>query len=236
MSEKTLVFKVFGYGAEQIKEKVATFAGAISVSVDAADLDAKIEIVCDEEKESDCCFFAYDAFKGGIYADDDVSLAKAVLDRLTLYGKTLSVAESLTGGLVTEHLVSVPGASEVLIEGLVTYANASKIRRLGVNEYSIRSLGAVSAEVAKQMAKGLIAAGADYAVSTTGIAGPGGGTKEKPVGLTYIGIADETGVSATECVFSGDRNEIRRSAANTALFLLWKKIVKPNDFDAMIIE
>ncbi len=236
MSEMTLVFKVFGYSEGEIAEKLATCAAIKKSSCVAQYLDAKIEIVCEDDNEIECYSFVYNAFKGAVYADEDISLGKAVLDRLTLYGQTLSVAESLTGGLVTDRLVSIPGASEVLIEGLVTYANASKIYRLGVNEFSIRAQGAVSADVAKQMAKGLIDAGADFAVSTTGIAGPGGGTEQKPVGLTYIGIADETGVSATECLFKGDRNEIRNSAANAALFLLWKKIVKPNDFENMVIE
>ncbi|MCR4725729.1 MAG: CinA family protein [Clostridia bacterium] len=236
MSEKTLVFKAFGYDEEGIKEKLASLSAAKSLVVVASCLDAKIEIVCEEVKEVECYSFVYNALKGAIYADEDITIAEAVLDRLALYGKKLSVAESLTGGLVTDRLVSIPGASEVLIEGLVTYANESKINRLGVNEFSIRAHGAVSSDVAKQMAQGLIAAGADFAVSTTGIAGPSGGTKEKPVGLTYIGVADENGVSATECLFEGDRSEIRNSAANAALFLLWKKIVKPNDFDTMVIE
>ena len=235
MSEKALVVKAFGYSEREVLEKLECFtAGSVRVEVHA--LDAMISILCKEEDESDCYAYLCNAFKGAIYADEEKSLAQAVLERLTLYGKTLSVAESLTGGLVTDRLVSVPGASEVLIEGLVTYSNASKIARLGVNEFSLRAHGAVSSDVAKQMAKGLIDAGADYAVSTTGIAGPGGGTKEKPVGLTYIGIADEASVDATECLFEGDRNEVRNAAANTALFLLWKKIVKPNDFDTMVIE
>ena len=199
-------------------------------------LDAKITIDCPKTMSNVVSAAVGNAFYGAIYADEDESIAKAIIDRAAFYGKKISVAESLTGGLVTDRLVSVPGCSEVLIEGLVTYSNQAKIVRLGVDPFVIKKLGAVSAEVARQMAMGLIQAGADLAVSTTGIAGPTGGSDEKPVGLTYIGVADEMKVTANELVFKGDREEVRNLAANTALFLLWKRLVKPNDFDNMVIE
>lgn len=231
-----LIFKVFGYTENEILKNLEQIVDRANVRIHCEALDAKIEIECDKGKASEIQNAVYQVFYGAVYAEEDVSLAKAVLDRLSLYGKTLSVAESLTGGLVTSRIVSIPGASEVLIEGLVTYSNEAKIKRLKVDESAIRAFGAVSEEVARQMAKGLILSGSDFAVSTTGIAGPGGGSKEKPVGLTYIGVADEINVWVTKCLFSGDREEIRNEAANTALFLLWKKLVKPNDFENMVIE
>ena len=86
------------------------------------------------------------------------------------------------------------------------------------------------------MARGLIRPGVNYSISTTGIAGPGGGTDKKPVGLVYIGVAEEINCNATECRFEGTRDAIRRMAANTALYLLWKRLVKPIDFENMVIE
>ncbi|MBP5405013.1 MAG: CinA family protein [Clostridia bacterium] len=236
METEKLIYKLFGYSREDILEKLAALGESIEAEVEEKYLDAKITLTCRGSDAHRMGVMVGNVFYGAIYADEDVSLAKCIIDRLAFYGRSLSVAESLTGGLVTDRLVSVPGCSEVLIEGLVTYSNASKAARLGVDPKAISKFGAVSAEVARQMATGLVKAGADIAVSTTGIAGPSGGSEEKPVGLTYIGIADEMKVTANELLFKGDREEVRNQAANTALFLLWKRIVKPNDFENMVIE
>lgn len=236
METEKLIYKLFGYSREDIMEKLAEIGGDIGIEVEEKYLDAKITLTCPVTEAHRLGIIVGNAFYGAIYSDEDVSLAKCIIDRLAFYGRSLSVAESLTGGLVTDRLVSVPGCSEVLIEGLVTYSNASKAARLGVDNRALSMFGAVSAEVARQMATGLVKAGADIAVSTTGIAGPSGGSDEKPVGLTYIGIADEMKVTANEFLFKGDREEVRNLAANTALFLLWKRIVKPNDFENMVIE
>ena len=236
METEKRVYKLFGYSREDIMEKLTEIGGDAEFEVEEKYLDAKITLTCPSSESHRLEILIGNAFYGSIYSDEDESLAKCIIDRLAFYGRTLSVAESLTGGLVTDRLVSVPGCSEVLIEGLVTYSNASKAARLGVDKNALATFGAVSAEVARQMAMGLVKAGSDIAVSTTGIAGPSGGSKEKPVGLTYIGIADEMKVTANELLFKGDREEIRNLAANTALFLLWKRIVKPTDFENMVIE
>ena len=236
METERLIFKLFGYTKEDILSKLQEVCAGMDFAAEETYLDAKITIDCPKPMLSVVSAAVGNAFYGAIYSDEDESIAKAIIDRAAFYGKKISVAESLTGGLVTDRLVSVPGCSEVLIEGLVTYSNEAKSKRLGVDPVAIDRFGAVSAEVARQMAMGLIRAGADLAVSTTGIAGPTGGSKEKPVGLTYIGVADDMKVTANELVFKGDRTEIRNLAANTALFLLWKRLVKPNDFDNMVIE
>ena len=236
MENKPLIYKLFGYTEEDILGKLSNICIGMEYSVEEKYLDAKIVINCPEAISDVIGTKIANAFYGAIYADEDESIAKAIIDRLTFYKKKISVAESLTGGMVTERLVAVPGCSEVLIEGVVTYSNEAKIARVGVDPVAITKLGAVSAEVARQMAIGLIKSGADLSVSTTGIAGPGGGSKEKPVGLTYIGVADDMKVTANELLFQGDRETIRNLAANTALFLLWKRIVKPNDFENMVIE
>lgn len=139
---------------------------------------------------------------------------------------TLSVAESLTGGLVTSKLVSVPGISQNLFEGIVCYSNKSKMKRLGVLETTLKNFGAVSAQTALEMAVGLLD-NADIVISTTGIAGPDGGSIEKPVGLVYFGLATKTYQVTYKQIFTGDRQEIREKAANfilEKLFLYMEKI------------
>ena len=234
MIEK-LTYKIFGYSEKEIRALLAE-QGIIPLLVEEYCRDAKVVLTCEETMRDEMSFKVYSLFRGCLYSEDDSSLAQAVLERLLLYRLTLSVAESLTGGMIAADLVSVPGCSECLMEGIVSYSNESKIARLGVNRSTLETFGAVSSQVACQMAAGLMRTGVDFALSTTGIAGPGGGSQEKPVGLVYIGVADTVKCSATECRFEGSREEIRRLAANTALFLLWKRIVKPIDFDTMVIE
>ena len=134
---------------------------------------------------------------------------------------TIATAESCTGGLVAARLVSVPGVSEVFMEGLVTYSNQAKMRLLGVKEATLASFGAVSRETAVEMAEGgRRQAKTDVCVSTTGIAGPDGGTEEKPVGLVYMACCVNGRTAVKRCQFSGDRQQIRGQAAETALALV----------------
>ncbi len=234
MLEK-MIFKVFG-STEQEVRKALSDVGITPLLVEVDCLDAKIVVTCEDRQKDDLAVRIYGIFPGCVYREGEGTLAETVLERLRLYDQTLSVAESLTGGMIASALVDVPGCSECFMEGIVSYSNQSKISRLGVNRATLDTFGAVSKQVACQMASGLLREGVNYAVSTTGIAGPGGGSEEKPVGLVYIGVADEVKCSATECRFKGSREEIRRLSANTALFLLWKRLVKPIDFDSMVIE
>ena len=161
---------------------------------------------------------------GAVYAVEetaDGSMQAAAARALLEKGLTASTAESCTGGLVAARLVEVPGISAALNEAHVTYANEAKVRYCGVREETLAAHGAVSEEVAREMAEGLRArSGCDIAVSTTGIAGPDGGTPEKPVGLVYIGCAapDRTWVEALH--LTGDRARIRSLAALRALDML----------------
>lgn len=140
----------------------------------------------------------------------------------------ITTAESCTGGLIAATLVNVSGASDVFEEGYITYANKAKKKLLGVREDDLEKYGAVSAVVAKQMALGAAcAAGAGAALAATGIAGPGGGTPEKPVGLVYIGCYLNGRIKVTENLFKGSREEVRRQTVVTALELLLTCI---NDF------
>ena len=137
---------------------------------------------------------------------------------LKKYNMKLTTAESCTGGLLAGTFLNVPGASLVYEEGYITYANKSKRKLLGVKKKTLKEHGAVSKQTAKQMAKGAAkAAGADVAVSVTGIAGPDGGTAEKPVGLVYIGCYVNQKVKVRKCMFCGNREEIRRQSVQAAL-------------------
>ena len=148
----------------------------------------------------------------------NLTLAAAVVNALRAAGKTVACAESLTGGMLASKLVDVPGASSVLGEAYVTYSNEAKMRLLGVSKDTLRQFGAVSAQCAREMAEGArLAAGADFALSTTGIAGPDGGTPEKPVGLVYVGVASANGCEAQELHLRGERDWIRELTCVNAL-------------------
>lgn len=141
-------------------------------------------------------------------------LAAALLARQ----QTLATAESCTGGLVGAALTNLPGSSAWYLGGVVAYANDLKIRLLGVPAETLAAHGAVSLETARAMAQGArAAAAADFAVSITGIAGPAGGTPEKPVGLVFVGVAAPHGTAAFKHHFSGSRAEIRQAATEAAL-------------------
>ena len=148
-----------------------------------------------------------------VYGMDDDSLAGVVVNKLVEKGLTLAAAESITGGAFASEVVSIPGASEVFNESYVTYSNESKMRLLGVKEETLRMFGAVSAETAEEMAHGAAKqSGADLAISFTGIAGPGGGTDEKPVGLMYISLYFNGKCDVKKHILFGDRNRIRDRA------------------------
>lgn len=156
-----------------------------------------------------------------IYAvtdDPQYTMERAVAEALLASGKTVATAESCTGGMIASRLVNVPGISAALLEGHVTYANEAKVRVLGVPRETIAAHGAVSQETARAMAEGLRArCGADICVATTGIAGPDGGTEEKPVGLVWIAIATAGGTQAQKLQLRGDRKRIRTLATLNAL-------------------
>ena len=162
-----------------------------------------------------------------VFGEGDDRLENAVAALLAARRRTIALAESCTGGLVAAKLVNVPGMSDHLLEAVVAYANTSKVRTLGVAEGLIRAHGAVSEAVVRAMAEGARArAGADLAIGVTGIAGPGGGTPDKPVGTVWFALADEGGTVAAREVFTGDRALIRERAANYALNMLRLRLLE----------
>lgn len=151
------------------------------------------------------------------------ALSHELLELYRARGLTLATAESCTGGLLSACITEIPGSSDVFNRGFVTYANEAKTEMLGVPEDMLAEHGAVSEQVARAMAEGALAsAGVDIALSITGIAGPGGATDTKPLGLVYMGVASKkTGKTEHhKLMFSGDRAHVRAEAVETALEIL----------------
>lgn len=168
-----------------------------------------------------------DALGPAVFSLNGETMEEVVGHMLAERGTTVSVAESCTGGLIAMRLTEVPGSSRYFMEGAVTYSNAAKINSLGVPAGIIETHGAVSAETAEAMAEGMRArAFTDYAISVTGIAGPDGGSEEKPVGTVFIGYADESSVKSMKFVFPGDRELIRWRSSQAALDYLRRRIIK----------
>ena len=153
-----------------------------------------------------------------IYGTDEETLESVVVRMLIERKLTLGLAESCTGGLVANRITNVPGSSDAFLGGIVAYSNDAKMKFLGVPEETLRAHGAVSPETAEAMAKGAARnIGADIALGITGIAGPGGGSAEKPVGLVYIALRTPSGVQVTKNMYGGSREDMKMRASQTAL-------------------
>ena len=213
-------YKVKFFGTEQeLRRRLAENGIDLDPYIRGYALDNEVRFTASEEEYYRIC----DALGDELYSEENVSISKVLVDFLRENGLVIATAESCTGGLVAARIVDVPGSSEVFYEGLVTYSNDAKRERLAVNEDTLETFGAVSEETAKEMAYGLLGENVDIGVSTTGIAGPGGGSEDKPVGLVYIGIAFRgQDPIALKRVYAGSRNDIRRSATNEALYKTYK--------------
>lgn len=153
-----------------------------------------------------------------VFSKDDITIDETVAALFIQQGMTLALAESCTGGMIAQRMTSISGSSRYFLEGAVTYSNAAKTRHLGVDATLLVEKGSVSGEVASAMAKGVRrAAGSDLGLAVTGIAGPDGGTEDKPVGTVFISLAAPDGCWTKRFLFSGSRDEIRTITAWTAL-------------------
>lgn len=162
-----------------------------------------------------------------VYATDDISIEEVIAKLLLDKKLTISTAESCTGGMIASKLIDYPGISEVFLEGAVTYSNEAKHNRLGVKTETLDKYGAVSEETAVEMALGITnTSGSNVSIVTTGIAGPGGGTDEKPVGLVYIGVCINGDVTVQRHVFKGNRSKVRLQATITGLDMLRRRLIK----------
>lgn len=165
-----------------------------------------------------------------IYGEGEVELEEAIGERLKQLGQTLAVAESCTGGFLSHLITTVPGSSTYYIGGVVSYANAVKMEELGIPGDMLALDGAVSRPVAERMAEGVRAAlKSDWAVATTGIAGPGGGTPGKPVGTVWIAVAGPGGTVSAKSIFTGSRKLVITRASIAALNMLRKQLGRPGN-------
>jgi nicotinamide-nucleotide amidase len=197
----------------------------VEVTVCARDLEIHVDLLAEpgsEDAAEDLSDSLQRAFSSDLFArDDERSVEEIVLDLCRDLGLTLATAESCTGGLIGARLTEIPGSSDVYVGGVIAYANEVKERRLGVPPEVLRRHGAVSAEVAAAMASGArTELGADLAVADTGIAGPGGGTAEKPVGLVYLAVEGPGGERTLRFQLPGDRESVRTRATVLALHVL----------------
>jgi nicotinamide-nucleotide amidase len=208
----------------RVLEEAGGEGDGLELTVCAHDLELRVDLIetgTGEGRLANVEAALRASFGAELFAEDERPVEEIVLERCRERGLTLATAESCTGGLVSARLTSVPGSSDVFLGGVVAYSNEAKLRELGVPPEVLERHGAVSAEAAEAMADGARAAlGADVAVSVTGIAGPGGGTAEKPVGLVFVGVAGPEEAATRKMVFSGDREAVRARATAVALHAL----------------
>jgi len=233
------VLHLFGMGESAAAERVADLIDA-QVNPTIAPLAAEGEMLfrltakADSQIEAQALIAPLETtlrerFAAYIYGVDDDSIASVVLEVLRRAGKTCALAESCTGGMASSMIVDIPGSSTQFRGGVVAYDNAVKTAVLQVPASLLARVGAVSEEVARAMADGVRRNfGADVGIGITGIAGPQGGSPDKPVGLVYIAVADECGAEVRAYTFSGDRMQIRIRAAKTALYMLYTRVRELN--------
>ena len=159
----------------------------------------------------------------------DDTIETTVVKKLIEKNITVSTCESCTGGLVAAAITDIPGSSEIFGCGFVTYSNEAKIKLAGVSEKTLKTVGAVSEQTAREMARGAREkSGSDIAVSATGIAGPGGGSAEKPVGLVYIAISTKDGETVKKLNLTGDRDTVRKMTRKNIFWLIFENIKDKN--------
>ncbi|HEX4929223.1 MAG TPA: nicotinamide-nucleotide amidohydrolase family protein, partial [Gaiellaceae bacterium] len=231
---RTLRF--FGPGESQVAQAFQEAGGdgeGLEVTICARDFEIHVDLVAEpaaEERMAALEAALGDSLGRFLYSTDGRSVEEIVLDRCRDRGYHLATAESCTGGLIAGRLTAVPGSSHVFSGGIVSYSNEAKVEQLGVPAELIEEHGAVSAEVAEAMARGVRERLAvDVAVSVTGIAGPEGGTEEKPVGLVYFHAETPAGGRGSHFSFPGDRDSIRRRSVVAALHLVRRLLEQNRD-------
>ncbi len=231
IKKEILTLKMFGVNSDKLSGaiiKAEKFSeGKLNFYTESKNGDTSLNIIYDNTTpkmtvDSVVRTFALD-FGDKLYAEDNYALAERLVDLLKLKKVKFSTAESFTAGRIASDIIKISGASEVLEEGVVAYSNEAKITRLGVRKETLDKFGAVSKETAYEMCAGLLKNGrCDFAVATTGIAGPNSDNTNKPVGLAYISVGSKEGIHVHKINFTGDREEITETAKNNALFLAIK--------------
>ncbi|HEY8562912.1 MAG TPA: competence/damage-inducible protein A [Pyrinomonadaceae bacterium] len=231
------ILKVSGMGESAIDEAIAPIYSAYadvqtSILFNKSEVEVHLTAQGKNDSEADrlneeIAAKIVEKLGTAVFSTEGEEMEEVVGRLLKEKGQTLAVAESCTGGLISQRLTEIAGSSAYFIEGVVAYANEAKIRTLDVPAETIERFGAVSAETAEAMAEGMRArAATDYAVSITGIAGPAGGSPEKPVGTVFIGYADENQTKSFKIVLPGDRYLIRWRSSQAALDYLRRQILK----------
>lgn len=231
--------KIFGLGESAMEDKLAFLMNSLENPTAApyakeGECEVRVTAKADSEEEA---YGLIDPVVGQIkeilgsvvYGVDVTSLEEVVVKGLIDKGLTISTAESCTGGLMGKRLTDIPGSSACYIGGAVTYSNEMKMKVLGVSPKTLENFGAVSAETAMEMARGIRKlTGADIGISTTGVAGPGGGSDEKPVGTVYIGLSADgvDKVIKPELRPTSSRQRIRNSSAGSAFDLVRREILE----------
>lgn len=234
---KSKTLRIFGIGESLMAKKINDIiqnSTNPTVAPYAKDYEVTLRVTAKEKSEEKCealinpkCEEIKYILGEYIYGEGETSLDTVVAELLCKKKLSISTAESCTGGMVAATLISYPGISDVFKEGAVTYSNEAKMKRLGVKEETLNNFGAVSEETAREMAEGIAReAKTDIGISTTGIAGPGGGTEEKPVGLVYIGLCIKGNVIVEKFNFTGDREAVRKKATMNALNILRKELIR----------
>jgi nicotinamide-nucleotide amidase len=226
-SPERRVLRFYGASESELAQALEGAGGegdGVSATICARDFEIHVDLIVEaggEERAGELAASLRERGRAYLFAEDERPVEALVVEACRERGLTLAAAESCTGGLVAARLTSVPGASEVFLGGVVAYANEVKKAELGVPEGVLERHGAVSAEAAAAMASGARERlGVDVAVAVTGVAGPGGGTVEKPVGLVYLHVEGPDGSLARELDLPGERGAIRARATVAALHLL----------------
>ncbi len=225
------VLRFYGASESEVARTLAEAGGdgdGVDVTICARDFEIHVDLFVQPGAEARAAELEAALDGRHLFSREETGTADLVLALLREQGLTLATAESCTGGLVAARLTDVPGSSDVFLGAVVAYADEVKAAELGVPEELLREHGAVSAEVAAAMARGARERlGADVAVSVTGIAGPGGGTPEKPVGLVYLHASGPMGEKARHFDFPGDRATIRGRSTVAALHLVRTLVTEP---------
>ncbi len=221
-------FRVLGLGESLVEEKVGEdlLAMGLEVGYCARPGEVDVRLIGDKAVLDRAEALVRERLGKWIFTSDERELPNVVVEKLTALGKTLATAESCTGGCIANQITNVSGSSKVFLAGFVTYANAAKTAALGVDAALIEKHGAVSEPVAQQMAEGALKnTGADFALATTGIAGPEGGTPEKPVGTVFVALAVRGGKTLVQHhKFPTDRETFKNLVSQTALGLLLRQL------------
>lgn len=227
--------KVFGLGESYVADKISDLIDkqtvpTIATYCSTGEVQIRLSAKCNDPGEAEELIKPVEdeivkRFGKGIYTIGEETLGEVVSNMLVQSNRKLAVAESCTGGLIASMLTDIPGSSRYFVESIVTYSNDSKVNRLNIPESLIRDCGAVSHETAVAMAKGVLkSSGADISLAVTGIAGPDGGSAEKPVGTVFIAVSDKDSTDCKKYHFRGNRARIRQLSALSALNLLRLKI------------